>query len=313
MPGAQVGNHAPEGKGRVLVVGAGGYLGRSVVRALSKADYEARGLVHSQQKAALVRADGGLPVVGDILDPRSVRSAAANCSGVVHLAANPSEGSDPARVRVEGTRNLVAAAREEGILRLVVGSGYWVYRGQSGVIREDSPVDPQGESQINYDAERAGLEANSPGRLEVLIARPGMVYGDGSWFRGMAESVKSGEYRVVGEGKNRWSFVDRWDTGTAFVQILESGIAGAVYNVVDGRPASLREFADRVAAELGVVSPPSMAIDAAGREMGTAVAHHLAADRAASNEKLLAIGWRPRVASYLDGIPSVLRSMFPKN
>jgi 2-alkyl-3-oxoalkanoate reductase len=295
----------------VLVVGATGFLGRSVVRAFSAAGEPVRGLARDAVKAARVREDGGNPVLGDILDVESLRAAAASCRGVIHVAANPSEGGDPTRVRVEGTRNLVEAARREGVARLVIGSGYWVYRGQAEPIHEDAPVEPRGESQINYDAERAGLEANSPGRLEVLAVRPGMVYGNGSWFRTLAESVRSGEYRVVGPGSNRWSFVDRWDAGTAFRTVLESGGAGQVYNVVDGHPASLREFADFVASELHAPPPQTVTPEEAAREMGEIVARHVAADRPTSDEKLRGLGWRPQFPTYRDGIPGLLREMFP--
>jgi nucleoside-diphosphate-sugar epimerase len=278
-----------------------------------RAGHEVRGLVRDPAKEARVREDGGTPLVGDVLDLPSLRKAAAGCSGIIHLAANPPEGSDPAQVRVEGAQNLVTVARREEVHRLVVGSGYWVYRGQSGLIREDSPVDPQGESKINFDAERAGMEANSPGRLEVTVVRPGMVYGNGSWFRGIAESVRSGEYRVVGVGANRWSFVDRWDAGTAFRTVLDSGRAGEVYNVVDGHPAPLREFAAFVAAELGVPPPPSLPLTEAERVFGDVVAHHIAADRATSNEKLRGLGWTPATPTYRQGIPPLLREMFPRN
>ena len=296
----------------VLVVGASGYLGRSAVRAFSKAGYEVRGLVRDPLKAGLVREDGGSPLVGDILDPRSVNEASAGCYGIVHLAANPPPPGDLTRVRVEGARNLVEAARGRGVRRFVIGSGYWVYRGQPKVIHEDDAVEPLGESQINYDAERAALGANAPGRLEVMVARPGMVYGNGSWFRGQAESIHEGTYRVVGDGSNRWSFVDRWDAGEAFRVILESGMAGEVYNVVDGHPAPLREFAEYIAGELGVPAPPSLDLQQAKRELGEDVARHLAADRPTSNEKLRGLGWRPKVPSYRDGIPDVLREMFPR-
>ena len=174
-------------------------------------------------------------------------------------------------------------------------------------------MEPRGESRINYDAERAGLETNSPGRLEVLVVRPGMVYGDGSWFRGLAESIRGKEYRVVGDGANRWSFIDRWDVGTAFQAVLESGKPGEVYNAVDGEPAPLREFANFVATELGVPPPPSIPLAAAEREVGEAVARHLAADRPTSNDKLRALGWKPAIARYREGIPSLLREMFSRS
>ncbi len=293
------------------MVGAGGFLGRSAVRAFSSAGYEVRCLVRDPLKEASVREDGGTPLRGDILDVDSLQRAAAGCSGIIHLAANPSEGGDPGQVRVQGARNLVEAAHRERVPRLVIGSGYWVFRGQPALIREDSPVEPRGESQTNYDTERTGLEANSPGELEVLVVRPGMVYGNGSWFRNLAESIRTGEYRVVGDGANRWSFIDRWDAGTALRAVLESGAAGEVYNAVDDHPAPLREFADFVAAELGAPSPRSITLDAAVREMGEAVARHLAADRPTSNDKLRRLGWRAQIPSYRDGIPGLLHAMFP--
>jgi len=296
---------------RVLVVGASGFLGRSVVRAFSRAGYEVRGLVRDSTKGARVSEEGGTPIVGDILDVQALQRAAVGCSGIIHLAANPPVRVDPARVRIEGTRNLVQIARREGVARLVIGSGYWVYRGQPELIREDSPVDPRGESKINYDTERAGLEANGLDDLEVMVLRPGMVYGNGSWLRGVAEAIRTGEYAVVGEGTNRWSFIDRWDAGTAFHAVLESGVAGEVYNAVDGHPAPLREFADFVAVELGASRPRTLPVEAAAREMGAVVALHLAADRPTSNAKLRSLGWTARIPHYRDGVPGVLREMFP--
>ncbi len=298
---------------RILVVGAGGFLGRSVVRGFSAAGYEVRGLVRDPAKAARVREDGGTPLLGDVLDSRSIEDASSGCFGVVHLAANPPAERDAARVRVEGIRNIVEAAGRRGVRRVVVGSGYWVYRGQSQLIDENSPVDPRGESQINYDAERAGLAANSPGELDVLVVRPGMVYGNGAWFRGVADAIRSREYRLIGNGTNRWSFVDRWDAGTAFRTVLESGGAGEVYNVVDGHPATLREFTDFVATQLEVPPPASISLEAAIGDVGDAVAHHLAADRPASNGKLSRLGWKARVSSFREGIPVVLREMFPRD
>ncbi len=216
----------PTASGRVLVVGAGGFLGRAVVRALAEAGHEVRGLVRDAAKGELVRESGGIPFVGDLLDRRALRTAAEGCAAAIHLAAHPSKEEDATRVRVEGARELLGAAREGGIARVVIGSGYWVYPGMPTVITEESPVDPRGESRANYDAERVGLRANSPGSLDVLVVRPGMVYGPGSWFRQLAVSLRSGGYSVAGDGKNHWSFVSLPDTGTAFVQVLSAESPG---------------------------------------------------------------------------------------
>jgi nucleoside-diphosphate-sugar epimerase len=298
---------------RVLVVGASGFLGRAVVRALADHGHEVHGLVRDSAKGERVRESGGVPFIGDILDLTSLRAAAKGCTFAIHLAAHPSRDEDATTVRVEGTRRLIETARSEGLTRLVIGSGYWVYGSQSDPITEESPVDPQGESKDDFEAERVGLRANSPGGLAVLVVRPGMVYGDGSWFRSLALSIRSGEYSVVGDGTNRWSFVALPDTASAFVQVLATGVGGEVYNVVDGQPAPLREFVDFVAAQLGGRPPPSISLEEAAAENGEVIAHHLAADRPTSNQKLVSLGWRPSLSSYRDGIPSVVREIFPRS
>jgi nucleoside-diphosphate-sugar epimerase len=297
---------------RILVAGASGFLGRAVVRALAEEGFEVHGLVRDTAKGERVRESGGIPFVGDILDLPSLQTASKGCRAAIHLAAHPSRDEDAARVRVEGTRRLIEAARSEGMTRILIGSGYWVYRGQEDLITEAAPVDPLGESKDNFEAERTGLQANSPGTLDVLVLRPGMVYGDGSWFRSLALSIRSGEYSVVGDGKNRWSFVALPDTATAYARVLSSGAGGEVYNVVDGTPAPLREFVDFVATEIGATSPRATTEANGAREMGEAVAHHLAADRPTSNQKLVELGWRPRFSTYREGVPGILREIFPR-
>jgi nucleoside-diphosphate-sugar epimerase len=298
-------------KGRVLVVGASGFLGRAVVRALAEDGFEVRGLARDAAKGERIRENGGIPFLGDILDTPSLASAIAGCTAAVHLAANPSREEDAMQVRVEGARWLVEAARSAGVSRLLIGSGYWVYRGQPKPIDEDAAVDPRGESRVNYETERVGLAAQTAGKLDVSVLRPGMVYGDGSWFRGMATAIRSGEYSVVGDGKNRWSFVALPDAGRAFATVLRFGLGGEVYNVVDGSPVMLREFVDFVAGKLGARAPPTIEVDAAAGVFGPEVAHHLAADRPTSNEKLCRLGWQPRFPSFREGLPPLLRTMYP--
>jgi nucleoside-diphosphate-sugar epimerase len=296
-----------------LVVGASGFLGLSIVRALATGGREVRGLVRSESKGELVRRHGGVPLRGDILEPASLRRASQECGSIVHVAAGGGDGgSSPdllRRVRVEGTQNLIAAARENHVPRLVVGSGYWVYAGQPATISESSPVDPRGESRINFEAERAGLESSSAGGPDVMVVRPGMVYGDGAWFRPMVDAIRAGTYRYVGDGANLWSFVSLPDTGDGFRRVVESGRSGEVYNLVDGRPAPWKEFVEFVARRLGAPSPTGISREAGIDLYGPDVTHHLQANRATSSSKLESLGWRPRFPEYQVGVGAVLDEM----
>ena len=294
----------------VLVAGASGFLGRAIVRALARQGRQVRGLVRDSARADWVRADGGIPVVGDVLDRESVLRATRSCRGIVHVAANPPATQGPEdlarRVRVEGARNLVEAARVNRVERLVIGSGYWVYPSQPGTVTEDSVVRPEGEAKNNYDAERVALDAGISGSLEVMVVRPGMVYGDGAWFRPTFDAIRSGEYRTIDRGENLWSFVSLEDTGAGFATVLESGRPFQVYNLVDGHPRPWGEFVAHVAERVHVAPPKAISFEEAVASYGEGIARHLSANRAASSAKLEALGWRPRYPSFPDGVDSLI-------
>jgi nucleoside-diphosphate-sugar epimerase len=299
---------------RVLVAGASGFLGLSAVRALGAGGHEVRGLVRSQAKGGAVAQAGGTPVVGDILNPAGLARAAEGCDALVHAARSTSTApgmgqSLSAKVRLDGSYNLVAAARAVKARRLLVISGIWLHGSRTEVITEATPAKPIGSSLFNYQAERAALEANKPGALEVVVVRPGMVYGDGGWFREMVDGIKAGTYRVQGDGSNRWSPLHIDDCGDAVRTVLEKGKAGEAYIAVDDEPTPLRDFVGLIAETLNRPMPPALAPVEAIAALGDAPAKLLMADQAASNVKLKGLGWVPRWPRCQEGLPQLLATM----
>ncbi len=309
------GRSRSDGRETVLVAGAGGFLGRAISSSLVEGGYLARGLVRDPAKSESVRRVGANPVVGDLLDAAAVRRAVAECDCVIQVAAAyPGPGVPPDRprsVRVDGTRLLAQEARAAGVHRLILGSGYWVYADHPGVLHDDSPLDPRGESRLNFDAERAALAFAHPGEFEVVIVRPGMVYGDGSWFRGMVDSLRAGTYRYPGQGDNYWSLVALSDAAHAFRTLVDAGQSGEAYLVVDDHPITTRELSTLVARELGVATPSGVPFGELRSAVGDDVAHHLAANRAGSNQRLRHLGWSPLTPDARIGVPRLVRSMGP--
>ena len=294
----------------VLVTGAGGFLGSAVVRALGRHGAAVRALIRDPAKAREFNGGGAEPVRGDVLDPEAVDRAIAGCRAAVHLAANPSTAPDDPellrRVRIEGARNLLRAAKARGVPRVVIGSGFWVYAGSADSITERSRLEPVGESRNNFDAEEAARDPAERGAVETLVVRPGMVYGNGAWFASVRQAIEDGSYRVIDGGRNRWSFVDRDDAGEGFVTVVDRGTPGEAYDLVDGAPAPWGEFAAFLAERLGRPPPPSISATDAAMAYGPIVARHLAANRALTGAKLRGLGWSPRYASYRDGIRALL-------
>lgn len=294
---------------RVVVFGAGGFLGNAVVRSFSRADHVVIGVVHQTEHTRGVVAAGGEPRIGDILDPASVAESSLGCDVAIHLA-QPSAGDLDAmrRVRVGGAQTLLSALPRSGVRRLVVGSGYWVYADNPEWIAEDSPLRPMSISQVNFETEEAARHSG-PEAMEIVIVRPGMVYGPGSWFAQMIEELTAGTFRYVGDGRNFMSPIHWSDAGDAFRSVCERWTPGETYLAVDDQPVEVRRFAGHIAETLGTTSPQSMPLEEARRLWGEELALLNLASRRASNRKLKNLGWSPLHPESSAGVASVLREM----
>ncbi len=165
------------------------------------------------------------------------------------------------RVRSEGTRNLVAAARAAGARRIVAESIAFFYEPEGGWVKdEEAPlfVDPPGRFAPARDA-LAELESQVSGAadLEGVVLRFGWFYGPGTHFgRGGSQAEETLKRRnpIVGVGAGRFSFVHVEDAAAAAAAALEGGGPG-VYNVVDDDPAPQREWLPVYADALGAKPP----------------------------------------------------------
>jgi uncharacterized protein YbjT (DUF2867 family) len=105
---------------RVLVTGGTGFVGGRVVHALRARKYDVRALVRDPRKATMLETWGCELAVGDVTDPESLRRAAEDCDCVVHLVAiRQGKREQFQGVMVDGTRNVLAAAKDAGVRRFV--------------------------------------------------------------------------------------------------------------------------------------------------------------------------------------------------
>jgi 2-alkyl-3-oxoalkanoate reductase len=309
---------------RVFVAGATGVIGRPLVAKLLEAGHEVTGMTRSEQSADGVRAVGAQAVVCDVYDRDALRAAVASAEpeAVIHQLTSLPARYDPRkpvsgetnRIRTEGTRNLVEAARTAGARRLLAQSIALMYAPEGGPVKdEDAPLmKPRGASPGDAMQAVADHEAQVLGAdgMEGVVLRYGWFYGPGTWFGagGSVESdVRRRRWPLIGDGSGGvFSFIHTEDAADATVAALEG--ATGVYNVADDDPAESREWVPVYAESVGAKPPRRvplwLARLIAGKET-VALAQGL---RGASNEKARReLGWQPRWASWRQGFSEAPR------
>lgn len=308
---------------KVFVAGASGVIGRPTVRRLVEAGHEVVGMTRREERAGEIREAGAEAVVCDVFDADALRDAvvAARPEVVLHALTALPPRFDPKsdylaatnEVRVEGTRNLVAAAKAAGVRRIVAESVAFFYEPEGEWIKDEgAPLfrDPPGRFAAACDAlvslESQVLEAGKP---EGVVLRFGWLYGPGTYYdRGgsVADEVTKRRYPVIGNGDGTFSFVHVDDAASAYVAALDHGAPG-VYNVVDDEPAPLREWLPAYALALEAKRPrrvPAwLARLVAGKDLvSTAISMRGAANAKAKRE----LGWQPAHPSWRQGFAAAL-------
>jgi UDP-glucose 4-epimerase len=292
---------------KVLVTGGAGFIGSHVVDALAAAGMSPRifdlrpSPHHDPQEVDCV--------LGDLLSLDDVRAAMEGCEAVVHLAA-AADVDDVARqpvaaeaVNATGTINVLEAARQAGLKRVVYASTIWVYGSANGNVDEDAAV---ALPDHLYTATKLAGEMYCRSYaalygLPCTVLRFGIPYGPRARPAGVipifVRKALAGEpLTIAGQGLQSRRFVYVEDLAEGVVLGLAPQAVGRVYNLVGHQSVTVRGIADTVRELIGdvdVVHTPARDADFRGAEVSGA--------RAAAE-----LGWRPET-SFADGVRHYIR------
>jgi nucleoside-diphosphate-sugar epimerase len=306
---------------RVLVAGASGAVGRPLVRELLAAGHEVIGMTRSRADA--IRELGAEPVEADALDSEAVLRAVEHARPDVvvnqltdlNRPLNPRKYADwlesTNRLRREGTRNLVEAARAVNARRVVSQSVAFMYGFDPGLKDEDSPLLGQADAGAMaagvgaiHELERQTLDA--PGGV---VLRYGFFYGPGTGYARdgqQIEAVRKRQMPVVGGGAGKFPFIHVDDAASATAAAVGGGTRG-IYNIVDDEPAPMSDWVPYVAELVGAKRPMKVPAFVARIAAGKPITQFATRLQPVSNAKAKReLGWQPRYPSWREGFKAEL-------
>ena len=228
----------------VLLTGGTGFVGSHLVGALKDAGHRVRVLARRPDRARQLGCDE--VARGDLTDAESLRRATANCDAVVHLVAIRQGREDQfRRVMVEGTRDLVDAARDAHVRR-------FVHMSALGVSEESKDVVPY--YRAKWQAEHVVQDSG----LDHVIFRPSFIFArDGGilpTFRRLARIAPVTP--VPGSGRQRIQPIWVDDVAAYFAAALEKGdAANRTFEVGGPDAVTWNEFWERLKRALGMRRP----------------------------------------------------------
>jgi nucleoside-diphosphate-sugar epimerase len=217
---------------KVLITGANGFIGNKLMT-----HYQAQGI---PVVGVDLSGNGEDIFQGDIGQPETISQLLQDCDVVVHTAAlvsNSIADADMWRVNVLATRNLIAAAEKHKVRRFVQISSIVAYGNSAeGELDEEQPVHADGGSYVltKLASEHAVLAATANSPMELVIIRPGDVYGPGSrpWVILPIEAINKGQFMLPAKGQGffRPIFISDLIRGIALA-VSTKEAAGEIFNL----------------------------------------------------------------------------------
>lgn len=284
---------------RIFVLGASGYIGFAVSRALRRNGHDVFGLVRRSEAALMLNREEIHPVLGMLQDPEGYIQVAQSCSVIVYAAADYSVNT--MQLDHEVLQALMSAVQYSTQQKLVVyTSGAWVYGNTDGApASETSRLQPP-----DFVKERPAIEQMVLDHSGVrgVVMRPGDLYGGrggltGMWFRGASR----GFMEIAGDGRNYWPMIHVEDVADAYVRVVEQGASGLIFNLSHPGYYTVRQMAQAAATAAGYHrSIKFVPLAAAVESMGN-YANCLALDQRVSSAKAeQLLGWKPKFAHFID-------------
>jgi nucleoside-diphosphate-sugar epimerase len=248
-----------------LVTGATGLLGSHIVEKLVQAGQPVRALVRPSSDSRFLDSLGVEKAFGDVTDPGSLTGALGGVQIVYHAAAQVGDWGPWHRfvaVTIDGTRNMLAAARNAGVKRFLHVSSISAYGhpdGEGLVLDETAPLGVRLHkwsyySRAKVEAEKLVWAAYRRGDVPATVVKPSWLYGprDRASMPRLIRAIKAGKAKLIGDGTNRLNLTYAGNEAEGCILAATNPKAlGQSYNLSCDGLITQAEYLNKIAACVG--------------------------------------------------------------
>ena len=265
---------------RLLIIGCGD-VGLRMVRAL-RGRWRIYALTHSENRHALLRAEGIVPVTGDLDRPETLDRFAGLAQDVVHFAPPPRSGTRDTR-----TANLIRAFAKRGSLpqRMVYISTSGVYGDCGGAMVDETrcakPSSDRGRRRLDAEWQLRAWGAETGVHVSILRV-PGIYAAE----RLPLARLRAGTPALETAQDSYTNHIHADDLVRTVIAALSRGRGGRAYNASDDSWMKMGDYFDLVADEFGLPHPPRISREAADRQMPESTLSYMRESRRLANRRL---------------------------
>jgi len=248
-----------------LVTGATGLLGSHICEQLVQRDMPVRALVRPTSDTRFLDSLGVEKAVGDVTDAESLAVACKGVDAVYHAAARVGDWGpweEFVAISIEGTRNMLNAARDAGVKRFLHVSSISAYGhpdGEGLVLDESAPLGVNlykwsYYSRAKAEAERIAWAYYERGEVPLTVVKPSWLYGprDRASMPRLIRAIRAGKGKLLGDGQNRLNLTYAANEAEgAILAATSDGALGEAYNLSSDGEITQEQYFNKIAECLG--------------------------------------------------------------